>query len=142
MLQLNLPEFGCKVSKKEGKLFIFDIIRKKNVVLTPEEWVRQHFINFLMVEKNISPNRISLELPAKYNRLSKRCDIVVWDANLHPLLLVECKAPFVEITHKTLHQISTYNSVIDAPYLALTNGLVHFFLQQGRGEVSLKEVEV
>jgi hypothetical protein len=125
MLSLNLPGYDYKIKQKEGRLFIWDRIRKKYISLQPEEWVRQHFINWLIEEKKVPVSLISLEYGQHYNSLSKRCDIVVWDANLKPLLLVECKASHIAIDEDVYFQAVTYNSKLNVKYMVLTNGLVH-----------------
>lgn len=127
MLKLNLPSFEHKIKKKDGKLFIWDRIRKKYIVLQPEEWVRQHFVNYLIEEKKVPPAMISLELGQQYNTLSKRCDIVVWNNELKPVLLVECKASHIELSESTFFQAATYNSLLNVRFLVLTNGIEHYY---------------
>ena len=107
-------------------MLIFDAIRKKYVVLTPEEQVRQHLINYLVTEKNYPAMLISVELPLKYAQLKKRSDVLVSNRNGLPLMLVECKSPDVSITQKVFEQIAIYNLTIKAPYLMVTNGLKHY----------------
>ncbi|MEN7546885.1 type I restriction enzyme HsdR N-terminal domain-containing protein [Rapidithrix thailandica] len=128
MLQLNLPTYDYKVQKRENKLFIQDIIRKKYVRLTPEEWVRQHFIHFLL-SANYPKALISVESALTYNKLNKRSDILVYDSSGLPFFLVECKAPNVKLTRDTLQQALVYNSVQQASFVAITNGLQHFFFK-------------
>ena len=111
------------------KTLIFDRIRKKHVVLTPEETVRQHIIDYLVTEKGYPPSLISVETPLKYGRLDKRSDLLVNDRNGRPLMLVECKAPEVAITQKVFEQIAVYNHSIQAPYLMITNGLQHYCIK-------------
>jgi len=127
MLNLNLPAYDYLLKKEGNQHFIFDTIRKKYVVLTPEEWVRQHFINYLITEYNIPPKYIQIEGGLKYNHRQKRSDILVYDNQLQPLILVECKSSFIEINQEVYFQLQTYNSKINAKYLALTNGLVHHY---------------
>ena len=129
MLKLNLPSFDYKIKQKEGKLWIHDMIRKKYVVLTPEEWVRQHFIHFLINEKSVPGTLLSLELGHKYQSLSKRCDITVWSKNGTVLLITECKATHIPLNHDTVLQLSTYYKTIPAPYLALSNGIENLYFQ-------------
>lgn len=141
MLQLNLPEFKYKIKQKDGRLFIFDEARKKFVTLTPEEWVRQHFLHFLLNEKKISLSLISMEYGSKYNTtLDKRCDILVWNNDMKPLLMVECKAPHVLLCEKTAFQLGCYNSEMQVPHLAITNGISHFYFKKQEGEL-YKKVE-
>ena len=125
MYKLNLPEFDLKLKKAEGKVWIFDGIRKKYIVLTPEEWVRQHFINYLVTEKKYPRSLIRVEGGLVFNELRKRSDIVVYDRNGLPWMIVECKAPSLQVSEATLAQASVYNSTLRAEYLCVTNGLVH-----------------
>lgn len=127
MLNLNLPEFDYSLKKEGNKLYILDIIRKKYIFLTPEEWVRQHYINYLVVEKKVPKNLIGLESGIRYNTLKKRTDILVYGKDMNPVLLVECKAPHVSLGNKVLDQISMYNSRIKSANIAITNGLVHYY---------------
>jgi len=134
MLELNLPRFDYKVRKKQQRLEIFDAIRRKFIVLTPEEWVRQHFVQYLITELGVPHTHIKLEGGQTYNTLQKRCDIVVWDSNLRPILIVECKASHVDINANVLHQLGNYNSGLQAPFLAVTNGLKHLFFTKTDGK--------
>lgn len=113
---------------EDGKVYIFDSLRKKHLILTPEEWVRQHWINFLIEHKGYPKGLFSLEKGMKYNRLSKRTDLVVFDREGIPFLLIECKAPEVQINEKTLAQAMSYNTEIKSPNIVLSNGLRHFCL--------------
>jgi hypothetical protein len=143
MTQLNLPEFDIKLQNKDDKILVFDPIRKKYLVLTPEEWVRQHFVNFLTVHHHYPRSLIKLEGGLKYNQLQKRSDILVFDRLGQPFLLVECKAAQVKITQKVLEQAAIYNAKLKAPYMVVTNGLQHVCLQinQTNGKyVFLKEL--
>lgn len=126
---LNLPHFDPQLQEVDGKLFIFDLLRKKHLILTPEEWVRQHWINFLIHHHYYPKGLFSLEKGLKYNQLSKRTDIVVFDRESKPYLLIECKSPTVKIDKKTLSQIMTYNSRLNCPNLALSNGQTHLFME-------------
>ncbi len=127
MEKLNFPKFDFSFKSKENKTFIFDPIRKKWLVLTPEEWVRQHCIQFLLKIKNIPFGFIQIEKKLNVNHTEKRYDLVVFKPDHSIDLLVECKAPSVDITQKTFDQIARYNSVLKSDYLMLTNGLNHFF---------------
>ena len=109
-------------------MLIFDGIRRKYVALTPEEWVRQHLIHYLVAEKSYPASLMSVETPLKYDRMDKRSDVLVHNRNGQPLMLVECKAPEVAITQKVFEQIAIYNLTIQAPYLMVTNGLQHYCL--------------
>jgi len=126
MQKLNLPEYDFRIINVDGGLRIFDRFRKKMVVLTPEEWVRQNFIMFLINEKQYPESLISVEASLKVARRSKRTDIVVYNTALVPLLIVECKAPYVKISNEVFDQIVRYNIALNANYLLVTNGLEHF----------------
>jgi len=126
MLRLNLPTYPFKITRSENSLSIFDPIRKKYVALTPEEWVRQHFVQYLICEKGFPQALIANEIGIKLNRTSKRCDTVIYNRDLKPLVLVEYKAPEIEITQKVFEQISRYNIIFKVPYLIISNGLSHY----------------
>jgi hypothetical protein len=127
MQKLNLPTYNFKIKNNENKILIFDVIRKKYMVLTPEEWVRQHFVHFLMDEKKYPISLIALEKQLILNNLKKRSDILVFNKSGKPEIIVECKAPKVKITQATFDQIARYNLKLKATYLIVTNGLNHFF---------------
>jgi len=125
--KLNLPISNLKLTKNEqGQIFVWCIIRKKKLVLTPEEWVRQHVIHFLINEKKVPESLIASEVELQINGLKRRCDILVFSQDKKPLLVVECKAPEVDLSQSTLFQIAQYNSVLNCPYLFISNGLSHF----------------
>jgi type I site-specific restriction endonuclease len=124
--KINLPTFDYKTKEIEGKIYIFDPIRKKYLVLTPEEWVRQHFIHLLINHYGYAKSLIRLEGGLSYNKLQKRSDIVVFDKDGKPFLLVECKAPDVPINQRTIEQASRYNLMLRCPYVAITNGISTF----------------
>lgn len=125
MQQLNLPSYNITLKEEKGKQYIFDDIRKKYLVLTPEEWVRQNFIKFLVDQKKVPNSLIVIEKGLKLNELTKRADVLIYK-NASPILLVECKAPSVKITQDTFDQISRYNLTFKVPYLIITNGLQHY----------------
>lgn len=127
MQQLNFPSYPFRFKNSENKPHIFDEIRKKFVVLTPEEWVRQHVVYFLINEKKYPKSFINVEKLVKVNGINKRYDIVVFDTKGAIFLLIECKAPEVTISQKTFDQIAQYNLVLKASYLMVTNGLNHYF---------------
>ena len=129
MQKLNFPTYSFRFKNSKNKVAIFDEIRKKFIILTPEEWVRQHVIRYLIEEKNFPKSYINVEKLIKVNDLSKRYDIVVYQPNGELFLLVECKAPEVKITQQTFDQIARYNLVLNAKYLMVTNGLNHYFCQ-------------
>lgn len=126
---LNLPHFDPKLQQVDDRFFIYDFLRKKYLVLTPEEWVRQHWINFLVNYHDYPAGLFSLEKGLKYNQLNKRTDLVVFDRESKPYLLVECKAPNVRLDDNVLGQIMTYNSRLHCPLLILSNGLQHIYLE-------------
>ena len=126
MTLLNLPSYDYKTKEMDGKNYIFDPIRKKYLVLTPEEWVRQHFIDLLVTHYGYPKSLIRLEGGLNYNRLQKRSDIVVFDQEGSPFLLVECKASDVQINQKAIEQASRYNLTLRCPFVVVTNGLSTF----------------
>jgi hypothetical protein len=123
---LNLPTYRFKLKQQGNRTQIFDAIRKKYVVLTPEEWVRQNFLQYLIQEKKFPASLIAVEAGLKYNQLQKRMDVLVYDKQSNPYLMVECKAPEVKITQDVFDQIARYNMVFKVKYLVVTNGLNHF----------------
>ncbi len=124
--KLNLPQFDVKIKKEEGKTFIFDSIRKNYFLLTPEEWVRQHFLHLLINQYNYPKSLIKVETGLRYNKLLKRSDIIIYDREGKPFLLVECKSADQKINQAAFDQASVYNMTIKAQYIALTNGLKTF----------------
>ncbi|KQS31048.1 type I restriction enzyme HsdR N-terminal domain-containing protein [Dyadobacter sp. Leaf189] len=139
MESLNLPAFAYKVKQVNGKPHIFDIIRRKFVTLTPEEWVRQHFIHLLITHYGYPKSLFAIETGLQYNSLSKRTDIMVLSSNSLPFLLVECKAPFVPVTEATFAQISRYNFTLQPRFLAVTNGMSHYCFQALEGQISFMD---
>ncbi len=123
---LNLPPFPFQIKKKESGLYLFDALRKKDILITPEEWVRQHFIQFLINQKKYPKAFFAIEKGLTLHERNKRTDIVVYNADTKPLLIVECKAPSVNIDQAVFEQIIRYNYVHQAKYLVLSNGLTHF----------------
>ncbi|HEV7350612.1 type I restriction enzyme HsdR N-terminal domain-containing protein [Telluribacter sp.] len=126
MEPLNLPPFAYKVKDMDGKPYIYDHIRKKFVVLTPEEWVRQHFIHLLINHYGYPKSLFAVETGLRYNKLSKRTDILILSTEGTPYLLVECKAPHVPVSAATFAQIGRYNFTLRPTYLAVTNGMAHY----------------
>lgn len=126
MFRLNLPPYEHKIREVEQKKQIFDPFRRCFVALTPEEWVRQHFCQFLCQEKHFPAQRMANEYAIKLNGLSRRCDTVVFDNNLQVLCICEYKAPQVNITQEVFQQILRYNWVLKAKYLIVSNGLKHY----------------
>ena len=129
MQKLNFPSYNFRFKNSENKVSIFDTIRKKFILLTPEEWVRQNTIQFLLQEKNYPKSYLNIEKLIKINDISKRYDIVVFQPDGTIFLLIECKAPEVKITQETFDQIARYNLTLKAQYLMVTNGLNHYFCQ-------------
>jgi len=125
MVTLNLPAFDYVLKKEAGKVFILDIIRKKYLVLTPEEWVRQHFVHYLITDLRYPKALIKVEGGLSFNRLQKRSDIVVFNRDGNPWMVIECKAPDQKLSQRTLHQASVYNHSLQAKYLTVTNGMIH-----------------
>ncbi len=127
MYKLNLPTYPFRIIKKDNKHYIFDSIRKKNIFLTPEEWVRQHFVQYLIQEKKYAKGLIAVEKEIKVNNLKKRFDILVFNSKGAHEIIVECKSPKVKITQATFDQIARYNLQLKANYLIVTNGLEHYY---------------
>lgn len=126
MWQLNLPAYNFRIIKKNEKPFIFDDLRKKFVALTPEEWVRQHFIRFLIDVKHYPASLIAIEKQLVINGLKKRCDAVVYNRNAEPLMIIEFKATTVSIAQQTFDQAAVYNSKLKVDYFIISNGLKHY----------------
>ncbi len=128
MIDLGLTKYHDKLKiKKEGdKNYIFDLIRRKWLVLQPEEYVRQLMVEYLIQEKGYSKNLISIEKGLKVNKLDKRYDLVVYDKDLNPVILIECKSPKVKINQQVLDQAGWYNSTLKVKYLVVTNGIQSF----------------
>ncbi|MBS7787893.1 type I restriction enzyme HsdR N-terminal domain-containing protein [Flavobacterium sp. CYK-55] len=129
MQKLNFPAYRFRLKNSENKTAIFDEIRKKFVILTPEEWVRQHAVQWLLQEKKYPISHLNVEKSLKVNGLIKRYDALVFKPDGSIFLLVECKAPEVKITQDVFDQIARYNLTLDAQYLMVTNGLNHYFCQ-------------
>jgi len=126
MQKLNLPEYSFRIKTAEGKDFIFDSLRKKFVRLTPEEWVRQNFVQFLLTEKKYSPALITFEALVKVNANPQRADLVVFDRSGIPVLVAEFKSPDIKISQQTFDQIVRYNMQLKVKFLIVSNGMEHF----------------
>ncbi len=135
--QLNLPKADIKVKEEGETTFVWDLVRRKYIVLTPEEWVRQHFIHFLINEFDYPKALMKVESGLKVNRMVKRSDLVILNRDGEPWMLVECKSPYVNIDQTALIQVINYNRTYNAPYLVLTNGM-----RQVVCNVNMKGVEV
>jgi type I site-specific restriction endonuclease len=127
MQDLNLPTYKFKLKSNENKTLIFDNLRKKYVVLTPEEWVRQHYVSYLIEEKKYPTSLIAIEKQLVINNRKKRTEILVFKSDGKPEIIVECKAPSIKLTQVTFNQIARYNLKLKANFLILTNGLEHFY---------------
>jgi len=127
--KLNFPEFSFRFKNNENKVSIFDCIRKKFVILQPEEWVRQHCVLYLMEVKKYPISLINVEKELTINDLKKRYDIVIFNPDGSILLIVECKAPKININQTTFDQIARYNTALNATYLMVTNGINHYYCQ-------------
>ena len=123
---LNLPNVALKTKLVEGTTQVFDAVRKKYLVLTPEEWVRQHFIHYLNSEKKYPFGLMGVEQMIKYNNQSTRADIVLYSVEGKPNMIVECKSPKVKINQDAFNQIAKYNFKLKVDFLVVTNGLQHF----------------
>ena len=143
MQRLNLPTYNFRLKNSENKTLIFDKLRKKNVVLTPEEWVRQNFVEFLVQEKKYPISLIALEKQLTVNNLKKRTDILIFNKLGHTSIIVECKAPSIKINQNTFDQIARYNLKLKAEFLIVTNGLDHFVCKmdlENETYIFLKEI--
>ena len=126
MLPLNLPAFDAKIIMKDGKNVIFDTLRRRYVALTPEEWVRQHFVHFLSDYKGYPMALMANEIQIRLNNTIKRCDTVLYRRNLTPQMIMEYKAPHINISQTTFNQIMRYNLVMKVDYLIVSNGIQHY----------------
>ena len=127
MVELNLPEYDYKVKKREdGAWAIWDRLRSRWVSLTPEEWVRQHFVEWLISDKGFPAALMGNEVSLTQNGIARRCDTVVGDRTGLPLVIIEYKAPTINITQNTFDQIVRYNMVLHARYLIVSNGMTHY----------------
>lgn len=143
MYRLNLPEFNYQIRINADKTEILDVIRRRYVTLTPEEWVRQHFIHLLIEEKKIPAGLIAVEKALKINNRQARADIVVHDRHGIPWMIVECKSPEVALSPETIYQAGRYNLVLSVNYLLITNGLQHMvyhYNQKDGSIVQLREI--
>ena len=138
MIKLNFPNYEFRLKKDGQKRFIFDLIRKKYVELTSEEWVRQNCVRFLIEEKKISRFSIAIEKEIEFNGLKKRFDIVSYSSEGNINLLVECKAPNIEINQKTFDQILIYNKILKSKYLMVTNGINHYYCKINEDRNNIK----
>lgn len=138
---LNLPKAPLKLSRNEGVVFVWCEIRNKKLKLTPEEWVRQHVIHFLITFKNVPKGVIASEQTIQVNGLTRRCDLVVYNSHGKPILLIECKATDVALNEKVLHQIAQYNFNLNVDYLLLTNGIEQYNCFINRSKNTIDYIE-
>jgi hypothetical protein len=141
IIPLNLPQTNLQLNRKDGEVFVHCLIRRKKIRLTPEEWVRQHFVAFLSNQLSFPISRIAIEKSIQYAGLTKRWDIVVYDADFHPYILIECKAPQIKISRDTLYQALTYHKEIQGKFIVLTNGLTHAYFEVDSENQQLIELE-
>ncbi|MGD1846744.1 MAG: type I restriction enzyme HsdR N-terminal domain-containing protein [Salibacteraceae bacterium] len=127
MQALNLPTYIFKIKSEGQRSQIFDSTRRKYVALTPEEWVRQNYVEFLVQERQFPRSLMAIEQSLTYNRMQRRCDLLAYTQTGQPALMVECKAPNIKIDQKVFDQIARYNMSLQVPYLAVTNGLEHYY---------------
>lgn len=125
MQELNLPKYEIRIGRKDGRLTIFDFLRRRYVALTPEEWVRQHFTHFLVEHKSYPQGLLANEVELTVGDKSLRCDSVLYDRALCPRMIVEYKAPHIKLTQKVFQQIATYNLLLRVDYLVVSNGMEH-----------------
>ena len=140
IVPLHLPQTKLKLSREDNQVFVECLVRRKKLVLTPEEWVRQHFISYLNLQLKYPLTRIAVEKSILYAGLTKRWDIVVYDADFQVHILVECKAPHIPLSLDTLYQALTYQKEMQGKYIALTNGLQHAYFGVDVTQKSLLEL--
>lgn len=126
MQELNLPRYEISVKRNGERLTIFDFLRRRHVALTPEEWVRQHFVHFLVEHKGYPKGLLANEVELSVGGKNLRCDSILYDPSLKPRMIVEYKAPSVVVTQKVFQQIATYNLLLHVDYLVVSNGLTHY----------------
>ena len=126
MYELNLPKYGIKIKNDKGHQSIFDVLRRKYVALTPEEWVRQHFVHFLIEHKGYPKALMANEIQLAIGNKKLHCDNVLYDRTLKPRMIIEYKAPTVSITQKVFDQITIYNMLLHVDYLVVSNGIKHY----------------
>ncbi|MBQ7553096.1 MAG: type I restriction enzyme HsdR N-terminal domain-containing protein [Bacteroidaceae bacterium] len=141
MLALNLPTFEIKIKEMGTKKTIFDILRRKYVALTPEEWVRQHFVHFLIEQRGYPKALLANEVEISLNGMSKRCDTVLYNRDLTAQMIVEYKAPEIKITQKVFDQITRYNMVLHVDYLIVSNGIDHYCCNMDYGNNTYRFLE-
>ncbi len=126
MIKIEFPKQQIKTEQRKGVNEIFDIIRKKWIILSPEEWVRQNILDYLLISKNYPASLIAVEKEIKLGELKKRCDIVVYNRQAKPWMIIECKEMNVTLSEKTMEQILRYHITLPAKYFVITNGIYSF----------------
>lgn len=126
MEQLNLPPYNYEIRNQAGRRVILDPVRKRFVPLTPEEWVRQHFVQYLIRNLDVPPGLVGIEVAIPIQDRHYRADIVIYDRRVVPVMVVECKRPSVQLSQDTFNQIGHYNATLKVPYLVITNGMQHY----------------
>lgn len=141
MIQLTLPPYQIRVKETHGRKQIFDILRRKYVVLTPEEWVRQHFIHYLVEHKNYPSSLLANEVSLQIGEKRMRADSVLYDNQLHPRMIIEYKAPNITLTQKVFDQITVYNLLLHVDYLIVSNGMITYICKMDYEKQTYKFLE-
>ena len=141
MVQLNIPPYQIRVKETGGRKQIFDILRRKYVALTPEEWVRQHFIHYLIEHKNYPAPLLANEVPLQIGEKRMRADSVLYDNQLHPRIIIEYKAPNITLTQKVFDQITVYNLLLHVDYLIVSNGMTTYICKMDYEKQTYKFLE-
>jgi len=137
-IPLAFPPASLRLKRIQGSIHVWCLFRSKFLVLTPEEWVRQHLVHYLVHELGYPAGYLSLEKGTTYQQMLKRTDVLVYDAHRKPLMLIECKAASVQLCNEVLHQVAQYNNTIDAPYVMITNGITSQVIQISKENNALK----
>lgn len=135
MISIKFRKYDFRIVYKDEKPYIFDEIRKKNILLTPEEWVRQNILHHLIYDLNYPKGKIAVEKEFSANHLKKRFDILVYNQLMEPFMLIECKAPEVVLSEKTIMQAANYNSSFASQYIMITNGNLSFCFENQQGKI-------
>ncbi|WP_288952950.1 type I restriction enzyme HsdR N-terminal domain-containing protein [uncultured Prevotella sp.] len=141
MIQLTLPPYQIRVKETHGRKQIFDILRRKYVALTPEEWVRQHFIHYLVEHKNYPSSLLANEVSLQIGEKRMRADSVLYDNQLHPRMIIEYKAPNITLTQKVFDQITVYNLLLHVDYLIVSNGMITYICKMDYEKQTYKFLE-
>lgn len=141
MIQLTLPPYQIRVKETHGRKQIFDILRRKYVALTPEEWVRQHFIHYLVEHKNYPSSLLANEVSLQIGEKRMRADSVLYDNQLHPRMIIEYKAPNITLTQKVFDQITVYNLLLHVDYLIVSNGMTTYICKMDYEKQTYKFLE-